>query len=81
MLLAKRGYRVQGIDISPTAIAWANEIFEAAGHAGRFVQGDVRAILDIGAASFALIFGACLHCLIGADRCLCLAEVRRIPAG
>ncbi|WP_245443503.1 methyltransferase domain-containing protein [Labrys okinawensis] len=39
---------------------------------------------DFGTASFALVFdGACLHCLIGADRSLCLAEVRRIlqPGG
>ena len=84
LLLAERGYRVHGIDISPTAIDWAHETFEAAGLAGHFIQGDVRTMPDFGAASFALVFdGACLHCLIGADRSLCLAEIRRIlqPGG
>lgn len=84
LLLAERGYRVHGIDISPTAIDWAHETFEAAGLAGHFIRGDVRTMPDFDAASFALVFdGACLHCLIGADRSLCLAEIRRIlqPGG
>lgn len=84
LLLAERGYGVHGIDISPTAIGWAHQIFKAAGLGGHFIQGDVRAMPDFGTASFALVFdGACLHCLIGADRGLCLAEVRRIlePGG
>ena len=31
LLLAERGYGVHGIDISPTAIGWAHQIFKAAG--------------------------------------------------
>lgn len=79
LLLAQRGYQMHGIDISQTAIDWAGETFRATGHRGRFIRGDVRAMPDIATDSFAMVFdGACLHCLIGADRAPCLNEVRRI---
>lgn len=84
LLLAERGYQVHCIDMSPTAIAWAGEMFQAAALTGHFVQGDVRTMPVFGTAAFDLVYdGACLHCLVGADRGLCLAEVRRIlqPGG
>ena len=41
---ARRGYRMDGIDVSATAIAWARERFAAASLAGSFQQGDACAM-------------------------------------
>jgi GrpB-like predicted nucleotidyltransferase (UPF0157 family)/SAM-dependent methyltransferase len=78
-LLAGKGYRVHGIDISATAVAWARERFAAAGLRGSFHQGTVCRMPVFDDDSFDIVFdGSCLHCLIGSDRALCLAEIRRI---
>jgi SAM-dependent methyltransferase len=85
LLMAERGYRVHGIDLSPTAIAWAEERFAAAGLTGSLRIGDVRAMPDFADQSFDIVLdGSSLHCLIDDDdRARCLAEVRRMlrPAG
>lgn len=78
-LLAQDGYDVHGIDISETAIAWAQERFAEAGLAGSFVTGDVRDMTCLADDSFDFVFdGSCLHCLIRDDRGRCLNEVSRI---
>ncbi len=78
-LLAGKGYEVHGIDISTTAVAWARERFAAAGLRGIFHQGTVCRMPVFADCSFDIVLdGSCLHCLIGGDRDLCLAEVRRI---
>jgi SAM-dependent methyltransferase len=70
--LVARGFDVTGIDISPTAVAWANE----RGIAGaRFVVGDV--VAEIAGEYDLVIDGHCLHCIIGDDRARLLANVRR----
>lgn len=67
----ERGFEFTGIDISPTAIAWANE----RGVSGaRFLVGDLTAGID---GEYDLIIdGHCLHCIIGDDRATLLANVR-----
>lgn len=83
-LLAAGGYPVHGVDISATAIAWAEERFAAAGLAGTFRQGSVCDMPFLEDGVFDIVVdGSCLHCLIGNDRARCLAEVGRIlhPAG
>ncbi|WP_413989739.1 class I SAM-dependent methyltransferase [Labrys okinawensis] len=79
LAMAERGHAVWGIDISPTAIAWAREIFAKAGQDGHFQVGLASAMPHFSAGQFdAVIDGQCLHCLIGPDRSACLAEVHRI---
>ncbi|HUS27675.1 MAG TPA: methyltransferase domain-containing protein [Kofleriaceae bacterium] len=71
----ERGFEVTGIDISPAAIAWANE----RGIAGaRFVVGDLVASIP-GQYDIA-VDGHCLHCIIGDDRARFLANVRNALA-
>ncbi|OWJ68230.1 class I SAM-dependent methyltransferase [Inquilinus limosus] len=78
-LLAGKGYEVQGIDISATAVAWARERFAVAGLHGTFHEGTVCCMPVFADGIFDIVFdGSCLHCLIGDDRAACLAEIRRI---
>lgn len=82
--LAALGCRVHGVDISPTAVAWAREHAAARGLAATFEVGDVCTLDGCATDSFDLVLdGHCLHCIIGADRALCLAAVRRVlrPGG
>jgi SAM-dependent methyltransferase len=72
---ALRGFDVTGIDISPTAVAWANERAIAG---ARFIVGDV--VEEIPGAYDLVIDGHCLHCIIGADRARLLANVRNVLA-
>jgi 2-polyprenyl-3-methyl-5-hydroxy-6-metoxy-1,4-benzoquinol methylase len=84
LLMARKGYEVHGIDISGTAIVWAEEQFAQSALAGRFLHGDVCAMPFFADESFDIVIdGSCLHCLIGDDRTRCLGEVRRIlrPGG
>ena len=67
--LAQRGFEAYGIDISPAAIAWANENAMAAGVACSFTLGSV---LDGDAFPTAkmefVLDGHLLHCIVGRDR-------------
>ncbi len=76
--LVGHGFEVTGIDISPTAIAWASE---RAIQGARFVVGDVVANIP-GEYDF-VIDGHCLHCIVGDDRARLLANVRGalVPGG
>lgn len=78
--LAGHGLEVVGVDISPTAIAWARERATAG---TSFVVGDVVAELPVDAGFDAVLDGNCLHCIIGADRARLLANARRVlrPGG
>ncbi|WP_010587128.1 class I SAM-dependent methyltransferase [Schlesneria paludicola] len=69
LCLEKQGYEVTGIDISPTAIAWAtNKCLDAGGTTRFFVDN----VLDMHFAEdeyFDIVLdGHCLHCIIGDDR-------------
>ena len=82
--LALQGYEAYGIDIAPSAIAWANEKAQAQGSQVQFTIGSV---LDLAAYQddfFRLVVdGRCLHCIIGPDRAATLASVYRVlqPGG
>jgi SAM-dependent methyltransferase len=80
LLMARKGFEVSGVDISRTAIAWAQELFIAEGVRGTFLVGDVGGMMPFfGENAFDVVIdGSCLHCLIGDQRSRCLAEVRRI---
>lgn len=83
-VMARKGYAVSGIDIAPAAIGWARHRFTAEGLEGHFHAGTVCAMPIFPEGSFDIVFdGACLHCLIDADRGRCLGEVRRVlrPGG
>lgn len=82
--LAARGYLVQGVDIAPTAVAWAREKAQAQGLRAEFQVGDVTNLAGYSANAFDLVLdGYCLHCIIGQDRGALLGSVRRVlkPGG
>lgn len=82
--LVRAGYRVSGVDISPTAVAWARE---------RLAELRLSAALRVGNAldlagwpdgSFDVaVDSLCWHCIIGCDRQRFLSAVRRVlrPGG
>lgn len=82
--LEKQGYEVTGIDISPTAIAWATSKCLDAGGTTRFF---VDNVLDMHFAEdeyFDIVLdGHCLHCIIGDDRRKVFSESWRVlkPGG
>lgn len=79
LLMARRGYDVHGIDISETAIAWAEGQFAGTSLSGSFLQGSVCEMPGFPESSFDIVIdGSCLHCLMGNDRTMGLREVRRI---
>ena len=80
-MLAADGFAVHGVEISPSAVTWAKQLFYEASLTGYFRQGDVRAMPYFHSGQFDLIVdGNCFHCLIGDDRFLCLTEVHRLLA-
>jgi ubiquinone/menaquinone biosynthesis C-methylase UbiE len=84
LLLADQGFKVSGVDISPTAIEWA---CERAKEVCKDVSFRVDNVLNLGTCgdeSFDLVVdGHCLHCIIGEDRASCLAAIWRVlkPGG
>jgi ubiquinone/menaquinone biosynthesis C-methylase UbiE len=81
---AERGYQVDGIDISPFAIAWAKEKASDRGLKAHFQVGSVLDLTPYGADSFEIVLdGHCFHCIIGDDRPRFLEESFRVlkPGG
>lgn len=79
LLLARQGYLVDGVDISPTAITWAQEKFSAEGLIGRFQQGDVCVLDNDASQQFMVVYdGSCIHCLIGEQRPRCFSQIKRV---
>ncbi|MEM7245098.1 MAG: class I SAM-dependent methyltransferase [Acidobacteriota bacterium] len=77
--LARRGWEVTGVDLSPTAIAWARENAESAGLPVDFRVGSVLDLAGLADDSFDLVHdGNCAHCIVGDDRAALLASVRRV---
>jgi cyclopropane fatty-acyl-phospholipid synthase-like methyltransferase len=77
--LAERGYSVWGVDLSETAIRWAENRFQQAGLSAQFLVSDVCHIHQFKDSKFELIIdGSCLHCLIDEARALFFKEVRRL---
>lgn len=66
--LARRGFAVVGVDLSPVAIAWAQQRAGETDLALRFVQQSVLELDGWADKEFDFILdGFCLHCLIGTD--------------
>jgi len=79
LLLAKVGYEVFGVDISPTAIEWAREKAVACGLLVSFGVGNVLNLKGYTDEAFDLVVdGHCLHCIIGDDRSAFLKAARRV---
>jgi ubiquinone/menaquinone biosynthesis C-methylase UbiE len=81
--LARKGFEVSGIDISPTAVEWAKEKARELDIDADFREGLVTD-LPFGDGSFDLVVdGHCLHCVIGGDRGTFLSEALRVlvPGG
>ena len=78
-LLAEKGYKVLGVDISPTAIQWAREKTLEAGLDVEYLELDLTQAGVLQEKAFDLIVdGNCLHCIIGEDRKTFLANVQRL---
>lgn len=78
-LLAKKGYRVLGVDISPTAIQWAKEKTLDTGLNVEYLELDFTKPGVLQGKAFDLIIdGNCFHCIIGQDRQTFLANVCRL---
>lgn len=82
--LEKQGYEVTGVDISPTAIAWATRKCRDAGGTTRFFVDNVLDMRFAKEAYFDIVLdGHCLHCIIGDDRRAFFSESLRVlkPGG
>lgn len=82
--LAARGWTVSGVDIAPTAIAWAAENAAAQRREADFRVADVLTLDGLADCTFDVVLdGHCLHCIIGADRRLFFAAAHRVlrPGG
>lgn len=82
--LATQGYEAHGIDIAPSAIAWANEKAKAQQSQAQFTVGSVLDLAVYPDNFFHLVVdGQCLHCIIGPDRAATLASIYRLlqPGG
>ncbi|TKI04508.1 class I SAM-dependent methyltransferase [Martelella alba] len=79
LYLARAGYEVHGVDISPTAINWARALFFSAGLTAEFREDDVCRLGSYGNHWFDLVFdGSCLHCLIDEQRRQCYQQIKRV---
>ena len=83
--LARRGYRVSGLDFSETAIELARRNADEAGVALELVVGDALGLAALGDARFDLVVdNHLLHCLVTPDdRARVLASIHRVlvPGG
>jgi len=78
-LLAEKGYHVTGVDISATAIEWAKEKNQETGHQIHYLELDLTKTGVLSGQTFDFIVdGNCLHCIIGNDRQVFLANVHRL---
>ena len=74
--LVEAGYNVTGIDISSTAISWAEEKAITTGIDSSFLTADLTdPLLKLPQKYHVIIDGNCLHCIIGDDRSVVLNHV------
>jgi len=81
---AKKGYQVYGVDIAPTAIAWAKEKAKKQKIIANFRVGSVLDLAEFKDNFFDFVLdGHCLHCIIGKDRNAFLKSALRVlrPGG
>jgi ubiquinone/menaquinone biosynthesis C-methylase UbiE len=81
--IAREGFRLTGIDASPTAIARARRRFTDEGLAGEFVEGPVDALPFPDASFDAVLDVVCLACNSERETRAIVGEVRRVlkPGG
>jgi SAM-dependent methyltransferase len=82
--LAAWGFEVYGVDLSPTAVAWAGEKARNRSLQAVFEVGDVLTLDNYPDGFFDFVLdGCCLHCIIGPDRGEVLKNARRVlkPGG
>lgn len=80
ILLASRGFQVDAIDLSPTAVAWASERAVVAGVNVRFVQGDAFAATELDGPYDLVFDSGCFHHLPPHRRISYLALLDRVLA-
>jgi ubiquinone/menaquinone biosynthesis C-methylase UbiE len=74
-----KGYEAYGVDIAPTAIAWAIEKAEERNLEADFRVGNVLELKDYQDNFFDIVLdGACFHCIIGEDRTHFLVSAKRV---
>lgn len=77
--LAKHYYTMTGVDISETAISWANE---KAKESGMHIDFNICNVLDLSLFAddhFDIVLDShCFHCIIGGDRQKFLSEAKRV---
>ena len=76
--LAAKGFDVYGIDISPTAITWAQEKAKKQGLKGNFQVGNVTELPFIDNFFDLVLDADCSHCIIGNDRKLFFSNAFRV---
>lgn len=84
LFLAARGFDVQGVDLSPTAIAWANRKAQESNLRADFRVGNAVTLEGYSDEFFDLVLdGGCLQSVIGDDRRILMTNVRRVlrPGG
>jgi len=76
---AEKGFDVFGIDISPTAIEWAQNKARMRNVKADFKVGNVLDMKEYPDDFFDFVLdGHCLHCIIGEDRRVFLSEANRV---
>jgi ubiquinone/menaquinone biosynthesis C-methylase UbiE len=78
LMLAQKGYKVYGIDISFTAIAWAKEKSQVERIEANFEIGSVLELPYSDGYFDVVIDALCFHCIIGKDRSIFLKNVFRV---
>jgi SAM-dependent methyltransferase len=77
--LASLGYQATGVDISPTAVAWARNRARSANVPAEFLVADILDLNQFEGGAFDVVLDDhCFHCIIGDDRRRFLAEARRL---
>ena len=77
--LSNRGFDVFGVDFSESAIEWAKDNAWQASKIIDFRVADVTNLSCFADGSFDVLYdGNCLHCIIGDDRTVALAEWKRV---
>jgi len=81
--LAREGFRLSGIDASPTAVEKARARLAADGLSGEFVCGDCAALPWVEATFDAVLDVGCLACATETEAAAMVTEVHRVlkPAG
>lgn len=75
---AQNGYETCGIDISPTAISWAEERAKTQSVDAKFQVGNALDLPYFSEKFNIVIDSFCFHCIIGKDRKKFLSEVFRV---